>query len=260
MSFPIGLADLVPDQQVDRLRVRNPQQRLGQAQQRHSLARGQGVFVQECVDAALAEPLLADRGDEPAGAVGDPVAHSRRNIGRREDAIGRLGLINAAAIADRGPQRRCRRQRAGKNNSHSTRFSHAKPTALRPLRCPSALFRGLVRLSAGGRRDRRTRLRGGGGFRHAEITGAPVPEGGLLRIAAQAVHAGAIEKSRVERHRHPDRCAAVSGICGTFEKGARRGDVAGVEESIAARRQSGNFGGRQLGGGRGSRFRRGMCR
>ena len=106
MPFPIGPAELVADQPVDGPGIGDAQQRLGEAQERHALLRGQRVFVQKRVDAALAEPLAAHRDDEAAGALGDPVAHFGRDLGRGEDPRHRLGLVDPGAVADRGAQRR----------------------------------------------------------------------------------------------------------------------------------------------------------
>ncbi len=63
MAFPVRLTDLVPDQPVDGLRIGDAQQCFGETQKSHPLGRGQRVFVQKRVDAALAEPLATDGGD-----------------------------------------------------------------------------------------------------------------------------------------------------------------------------------------------------
>ena len=71
MARPVSLAKLVADQLVDRFRIWDAQQRLGETEKRHTFLRGQRVFVQKCVDAALAEPLAADRCHQVAGRLGD---------------------------------------------------------------------------------------------------------------------------------------------------------------------------------------------
>ena len=59
MARPVGLAELVADQLVDGVGIGNAQQRLGEAQERHPLLRGQRVLVQQGVDLA---PSPAARG------------------------------------------------------------------------------------------------------------------------------------------------------------------------------------------------------
>ena len=54
MRPPIGLAQLVGDQRIRCLRVRNAQERLRQRKQSHSLMRVQPVFLEELVDPARA--------------------------------------------------------------------------------------------------------------------------------------------------------------------------------------------------------------
>ena len=121
MARPIGLAELVADQPVDGLGVGYAQQRLGEAQQRHPLLRGQRVFVQQRIDAALAETFAANRGDEAAGGLSDMVARLRRNFGECENARHGSGLVDAGAVADRGAQRRGRRQGLGEDHIHGRR-------------------------------------------------------------------------------------------------------------------------------------------
>ena len=52
MGLPVAAADLVADQRVARLVVWNPQQRLGQAHQRHALLARERIFVDQPLDAA----------------------------------------------------------------------------------------------------------------------------------------------------------------------------------------------------------------
>ena len=47
MAGPVGRRDLVFDQRIHRIRIRHPQQRLGQTHQRNALIRRQAVFAQE---------------------------------------------------------------------------------------------------------------------------------------------------------------------------------------------------------------------
>jgi len=138
MAFPIRLADLVADQPVDRLRVGDAQQRLGEAHQRHPLLRGQGVFAEERVDAALAQPLAANRDDETARHLGDSIAQGGRDLGRCENAGHGLGLVEPVARLDRGPQRPRGRWWDRKHQIHTG--SLAQPSRIRdgdgpPLAC-----------------------------------------------------------------------------------------------------------------------------
>ena len=78
MRAPVGITDLVPDQRIAGRLVGNPQQRLGQAHQRHALLRGQREFL----DQALDQPLPA----ESAGVI----AQGARQIAR--EPLRRIGL------------------------------------------------------------------------------------------------------------------------------------------------------------------------
>jgi hypothetical protein len=104
MALPIRLADFVADQPVDGLRIGDAQQRLGEAQERHALRRGQCIFVQKGVDPAFAEALAADGGDEGTRSVGDPVAHVGGYLAGGEDVHHRFGLVEPAPLVDRGAQ------------------------------------------------------------------------------------------------------------------------------------------------------------
>jgi hypothetical protein len=119
MAFPVGFADFVADQAVDRLRVRDAQQRFGKTQQRYPFRRGQRVFVQEGVDPALADLLAADCGDQAACLVGNPVTRLCWDFHRREEARHRLGLVDPTAVAHRGAQWRRRRRRGGEHQLHA---------------------------------------------------------------------------------------------------------------------------------------------
>jgi hypothetical protein len=119
MALPIRLGDLVADQPIDGLCIGHPQQCFGEAQKRHPLRRGQRVFVQECIDAAFTDALAADIGDEKARAVGDSFARLGRDLGRSEDAGGRLGLVDPAIVRDRGAKRRGQRKRSWRDEIHA---------------------------------------------------------------------------------------------------------------------------------------------
>jgi hypothetical protein len=75
-------------------------------------------------------------------------------------------------------------------------------------------------------------------FDSTEIARTPIPEGGLLGIAAQTVHSGAVEKGCIKGHRHAHRRTAVAGIGGTLKEEPRRGNIAGSEKAISASHES----------------------
>ncbi len=127
MLRPIGFAELVADQPVDGLRVGDAQERLGKAKERHPLLRGQRVFVQKRIDAAFADPVAADGGDEVARTLGNMAAGVGWDFGGGENARHRLGLVGPGAVADCRAQRRGRRQRAGKHDVHKRASS--RPSA-----------------------------------------------------------------------------------------------------------------------------------
>ncbi len=118
MAVPIGGGDLVADQRVDGLGVRDAQQRLGEAHQRDAFGRGQRVFVQEGVEPAFAEPFAAYSVDEPARRGGDALARFEGHVGGGEDARIRFHLVQAMRVADRGAQWRFRGQGSGEDEIH----------------------------------------------------------------------------------------------------------------------------------------------
>jgi len=102
MVLPMGFADLVADQPIDRLGVGHPQQCFRQAQQRDPLGRGQRIFMEEGVNAAFADAFAADIGDKDACPLGDSIPHLQRDVGRGDNAANRLGFIDPAAVANGG--------------------------------------------------------------------------------------------------------------------------------------------------------------
>ena len=71
---PLSDRDLVGDQLVRRVGVRNAQQRLGEAHQHHALLRGEAVLLQEGLDAGLALAAAAGRDHERDGVAADRLA------------------------------------------------------------------------------------------------------------------------------------------------------------------------------------------
>ena len=76
------------------------------------------------------------------------------------------------------------------------------------------------------------------GFDLAEIPRTPIPKGSPLRIAAQAVHPGAVEKGRIKGYRHAHRRSAVACIGGALKEEPGRGNIARTEKGVAARHES----------------------
>jgi hypothetical protein len=96
---PVGGGDLVLDQLVDGLGVRNAQQRLGKAHQRHAFLGGKAVLVEE----GLHRPVTAARPQ-----VADQLRRLRRNrlarLGREtrllRQVVHRFGLVGQVVGAD----------------------------------------------------------------------------------------------------------------------------------------------------------------
>jgi hypothetical protein len=83
----------------------------------------------------------------------------------------------------------------------------------------------------------------------SEVECPPIPELGLLGIAAGAVHPGTVEKGRIEGQRHPHRRTAVAGIGGALKEEPSRSDIPGGKKGVAPRHESGDLFSRQLGSG-----------
>ena len=108
MRMPVARGDLVADQRVARCPVGHPQQRLGEAHERHALVTRQGIFLHQPLDAATLR-LRPQRADEPprrGGGHGLLGAIEWRCRDQRRDA---LGLWSAAGGRDRGAQGRLHR-------------------------------------------------------------------------------------------------------------------------------------------------------
>jgi hypothetical protein len=121
MRAEIGVAQLVLDQHVGGFRIRNPQQRLGQAHQHHALLAGELVGVHEGVDAALPHPVLAHLAHQLAGASGDPVLQVCRQLGLRQQGLDHAGFVGAIMGAQAGAQRIGLRERLGEDHDRTLR-------------------------------------------------------------------------------------------------------------------------------------------
>ena len=103
MPGPVGIENLVADQAVGGLRVRHPEQRLGEAHERHALVGGQIILLEQQVDAARHTALIADMGHEIPGAGFDPgVLPGRETIDGAQPLDGRF--IGRRAIGVQIPE------------------------------------------------------------------------------------------------------------------------------------------------------------
>ena len=99
MPGPVGIEDLVTDQAAGGLRVRHPEQRLGEAHERHAFAGGQIILLEQQVDAARHTAPSADMGHEVPGAGGDPGALlGREAIGGAQPLDGRFIARRAVGV------------------------------------------------------------------------------------------------------------------------------------------------------------------
>src|SRR6516164_9342534 len=94
----------------------------------------------------------------------------------------------------------------------------------------------------------------GGGV--AEVNSAAIPERGLNWVVRNTANTGPAEDSGVEGRAQPQRRTPVSSIGRSFVEKARRYDVSGPQEIIAASHECGHFCGQAV-VGRELRWRRG---
>jgi len=92
-------------------------------------------------------------------------------------------------------------------------------------------------------------LRGG----VAEVNSAAIPGRGLNWVVRNTANTGPAEESGVKGRAQPQRRAPVSSIRRSFVETARRYDISGAQEIIAANHERGDFCGRQALVGRGLR-------
>ncbi len=99
MLAPIRRRDLVFDQRVDGLGIRDAQQRLGQAHQRHALIGREAIFRQEHFHEARARlpPYVAH---QLRAAFRDAGTIFGRQVGLSHQARERLGLICICGVVD----------------------------------------------------------------------------------------------------------------------------------------------------------------
>jgi hypothetical protein len=84
----------------------------------------------------------------------------------------------------------------------------------------------------------------GGGV--AEVKSAAIPEQGLGEVTLTTANTSPTEEFGVESRSQPQRRVAISAVGRTFIEQARRYDVSGAQESIAARHERSDFCGGQV--------------
>ncbi len=105
MALPVAKAELVADQAVGGLRIRDAEQSLGEAHQHDALAGAERIFVEERLDSELIASGLA----HPLGQAARPSQDSQLLLGPdgglRHQGRNAGGLIGAVRLANRRPQR-----------------------------------------------------------------------------------------------------------------------------------------------------------
>ena len=104
MIRPVRGRHLVADQAIGGVRVRNPEQRLGEAHQDHAFLARESVFGEEGIDAALAGPPLAHRLDQRPRAFLDPAKRRPIECGGVQQALDGRRLLGPVGRAHRGAQ------------------------------------------------------------------------------------------------------------------------------------------------------------
>ena len=89
----------------------------------------------------------------------------------------------------------------------------------------------------------------------AEVSSAAIPGRGLSGVVQSTANTGPAAESRIESHAQTQRSAPVSCIGRSFVEQARRYDVSGAQESIAASHERGHLCSGQALVGRGLRWR-----
>ncbi len=104
VRLPVAMADFVANQAVDRGSIGNPQQRLGQAHQRHTFLARQRKLVHQVVDATRPAALAPYRCHQRARPFGHGrrVAAHRFQFRRQRRHAG--GLVASIGPTDRFPQ------------------------------------------------------------------------------------------------------------------------------------------------------------
>ncbi len=102
VCLPIRGTELVGNEPVRRVGIRNAQQRLGEAHQHDAFAGRQVVRAQQRVDAAGVSLTAADRRDERCGLVPDERGLRRRQRGATDELRERFRLVGEIALRDRG--------------------------------------------------------------------------------------------------------------------------------------------------------------
>ncbi len=110
VCVPVAAADLVADQRVARRRVRNAQQRLGEAHQRDALVGRQRELAHQRVDASGLDAPFAQRLDEPRRVGADTAERLVAERRRGQQVADAARLRRPRQRVDRASQRRPRRR------------------------------------------------------------------------------------------------------------------------------------------------------
>jgi hypothetical protein len=90
---PVGFGQLVGDQFLGGLVVRDAQQGLGQTHQQHAFLGRQVVLAHERIERALRFLQLAHLADPAGGLLDDPAVQLRRQFGDRQQPVDQGGFI-----------------------------------------------------------------------------------------------------------------------------------------------------------------------
>ena len=105
MRLPSRRRELVRDQPVGGLVIRDAQQRFRQAHQDHAFLRRQVVLPEECVEPALARAIAPHGIDELDRELLDLCPHFRIELGERQQAGDAFALLGEVQAVNRRPNR-----------------------------------------------------------------------------------------------------------------------------------------------------------
>ncbi len=100
MVLPARRCQLVGDQPVGRVRIRDAQQRLGEAHEHHALFRRQVVLLQKRLEPALIGFLPANGAHELSRRLLDLCPHVHTSVGCLDELANELLLVGEIEIVD----------------------------------------------------------------------------------------------------------------------------------------------------------------
>ena len=128
MTLPLRAADLVLDQLVAGIGVRNAQQGFGEAHQHHALFAGQLILVEKRVDTAGAHIARAHRDDQVLRQFLNPDRLVLRQLRLRQAGSDTGFLVHPVRCRDRGAARVGNRKRLSKQHK-STLYASRSETS-----------------------------------------------------------------------------------------------------------------------------------